>query len=148
MLGPLYHLTEKEERVAALVEARRVAKPAGIIVCGAISRYAFLEDIYFHEAQIKPNTVERIISHLKNGQLRNPTETPGSFTTAYAHLPEELEEEIRLAGLSVERLIDFDTKWQDGDFQQSLFEMIRLVESDRTLLGMSGHILAIAQKKG
>jgi 2-polyprenyl-3-methyl-5-hydroxy-6-metoxy-1,4-benzoquinol methylase len=40
MLGPLYHLTEEQERMEALHEAKRVMKPGGMLFAAVISRYA------------------------------------------------------------------------------------------------------------
>src|SRR5919108_3456011 len=40
LLGPLYHLTQRAERVAALREARRVLRPGGIVLAAVISRFA------------------------------------------------------------------------------------------------------------
>src|SRR3984885_7579659 len=39
LLGPLYHLTERTDRVRALAEARRVTRPGGIVAAAVISRY-------------------------------------------------------------------------------------------------------------
>ena len=56
LLGPLYHLTERAHRVAALREAARVCRPGGVVCAAAISRYAsaldgllrgFLSDPFF-----------------------------------------------------------------------------------------------------
>ncbi len=47
LLGPLYHLTTREDRVRALAEARRVLRPGGVVVAAAISRYASLLDGLF-----------------------------------------------------------------------------------------------------
>jgi ubiquinone/menaquinone biosynthesis C-methylase UbiE len=44
MLGPLYHITEREERVRALAEAKRVVRPGGMVAAAAISRFASLLD--------------------------------------------------------------------------------------------------------
>jgi ubiquinone/menaquinone biosynthesis C-methylase UbiE len=38
VLGPLYHLVERADRLAALGEARRVVKPGGLVAVAAISR--------------------------------------------------------------------------------------------------------------
>ena len=40
VLGPLYHLIERSDRILALREARRILRPAGVVVAAAISRYA------------------------------------------------------------------------------------------------------------
>ena len=38
LLGPLYHLTDRTDRVGALAEARRVTRPGGIVAAAVISR--------------------------------------------------------------------------------------------------------------
>src|SRR5687768_17389593 len=40
LLGPLYHLTERVDRVRVLAEARRVCRPGGVVIAAAISRFA------------------------------------------------------------------------------------------------------------
>ena len=40
LLGPLYHLPTREDRVAALAEAARVVQPGGPVFAAAISRWA------------------------------------------------------------------------------------------------------------
>ena len=40
LFGPLYHLTEPSDRLAALTEAWRVLRPNGVILAAGISRYA------------------------------------------------------------------------------------------------------------
>src|SRR5687767_2527152 len=44
LMGPLYHLIEKEERIKAISEAKRVLKPNGVLLAAVISRYGSLLD--------------------------------------------------------------------------------------------------------
>jgi len=39
LLGPLYHLVGRAERIAALAEARRVLRPGGVLLAAAIGRF-------------------------------------------------------------------------------------------------------------
>ena len=51
MLGPLYHLTERSDRITALQEARRVLRTNGTLIVAGISRYAAtLDGLAFHPA--------------------------------------------------------------------------------------------------
>ena len=40
LLGPFYHLTERDGRILALGEARRVVRPGNTVLAAAISRFA------------------------------------------------------------------------------------------------------------
>lgn len=42
LLGPLYHLVERGDRILALEEAARVLRPGGLLFAAAISRFAAL----------------------------------------------------------------------------------------------------------
>jgi len=44
LLGPLYHLTGREERIAALREAARIVRPGGVVLAAGISRYSTVLD--------------------------------------------------------------------------------------------------------
>ena len=98
LLGPLYHLTARADRIRALTEAHRVLKAAGLLFAVGISRFAstmdglrsgFLKDAQFADI------VDR---DLKDGQHRNPTTRPEYFTDAFFHHPDELRQEVTEAG--------------------------------------------------
>ncbi len=38
--GPLYHLTDRADRIVALLEARRVLRPGGVLLAVAITSHA------------------------------------------------------------------------------------------------------------
>ena len=156
LLGPLYHLTEKADRLLALREALRTLCSGGILVAAGISRFAstcdglrqgFLEDPEFEEI------VKR---DLLDGQHRNPSERPGWFTTAYFHSPDELAGEITESGFALETLLaaegpawllsKLDAWMADDEKVEVLLRAIRRIEAEPSLLGASAHILAIGRK--
>ncbi|HEV7534979.1 MAG TPA: tyrosine-type recombinase/integrase [Acidimicrobiia bacterium] len=49
LMGPLYHLVERPERLRALAEAKRVLRPGGVLLAAAISRFAELLDLLVAE---------------------------------------------------------------------------------------------------
>ena len=120
LLGPLYHLVDRAERVRALAEARRVVRPGGVVVAAAIARHASLLAGLFHGLVDDPAFLPILERDLREGQHRNPTAKLEYFTTAYFHLPAELGEEARTAGLAV--------------------------EADPAVLAMSAHLLLVARK--
>lgn len=156
MLGPLYHLPEREERVQAWCEARRVVREGGLIIAAAISRFASVLDGLFSGFLDDPVFVNIAQEDVRSGQHRNPTQHPAYFTTAYFHHPEELKCEISYAGLQhvatlpVEgvgcMLQNFADHWQDPGRRERLLEVLRWLECEPSLRGATGHLLAIARK--
>jgi len=152
LMGPLYHLTERTDRLRALAEARRVARPGGLVVGAAVSRYASLLD-GVGTGWLREDEFKTIVEHdLVDGQHRNPTNDPRFFTTAFFHLPEELEAEFADAGftdtdvLGVEGpgwfLPDVSARLADPGHCEALLLAARLAESDPVLRAMSSHLLA------
>ncbi len=155
LLGPLYHLTEREDRVGALREAARVIRPGGSVIAAAISRFASTYDGLFRGRLDEPDFEEIVERDLRDGQHRNPTRHPEWFTTAYFHLPDELADEVRAAGLSLLELVaiegpawlvpDLDVRLANPASRDHILRAIRRVETQPSLLGASAHFLAIAQ---
>lgn len=153
LLGPLYHLLEEAERVAALVEARRVLRPGGVVVGASISRFAsLLEGLRHGWAADRPEIVE---SGLHTGTHRNPGAEQRWFTTAHFARPEELAAEVAAAGFEPVALVavegpgtmvgDVDAWLDDPPRREWLLERIRRVETEPSLLGASPHTLAIGR---
>jgi ubiquinone/menaquinone biosynthesis C-methylase UbiE len=155
LLGPLYHLTARGDRVAALGEARRVLRPGGLVFAAGVSRFASLLSGVAEGLLADPEFVAIVERDLVDGQHRNPT-PKAYFTTAYFHLPGELEDEARAAGLLPLELVgvegpgwllpDLDARWRNPQERERLLWAARAVEREPTLLGLSPHILVVARR--
>jgi ubiquinone/menaquinone biosynthesis C-methylase UbiE len=155
LLGPLYHLTDLDDRRRALGEARRILKPDGTLFAAAISRFASLMDGVGSGAFADPQFREIVEDDLASGTHRNPSNHPNYFTTAYFHRPEELAEEVSHAGFSDVQLAALEGPVWSGDGirkacadrvqRERLLEFLRKVESEASILGASAHFLAIAR---
>lgn len=156
LLGPLYHLTDRPDRIQALREARRVLRPDGVVAAAVISRFASTCDGLLRGYLDDPAFEAIVERDLRDGQHRNPTGRPEWFTTAYFHLPEELSREVAEAGLSLQALLAIEgPAWLLPDIRQRLADpagrervlrAIRRVETEPSLLGASSHLLAVARR--
>jgi SAM-dependent methyltransferase len=151
LLGPLYHLVDRHDRIQAWAEAVRVARPGGVVAAVGISRFASLLDGL--QRQLLTDQVFRgvVEEDLRSGQHRNPDPVgrPMLFTTAYFHRAEELEAEARDAGLREVVLLAVEgPAWivEDIDDLASQSEAARAVETERTLMGATAHLLAVGQR--
>lgn len=156
LLGPLYHLTEPEDRVRALAEARRVCRIGGVVVAAAISRFASAMDGLRAGYLTDPAFQKTVASDLGDGRHRNPTGHPAYFTTAYFHRPEELAAECDAAGLTHEETLaiegiawllpDLETWLADEGRKAILLNTLAQLEAEPSLLGASAHLLAVARR--
>jgi ubiquinone/menaquinone biosynthesis C-methylase UbiE len=156
LLGPLYHLTEAEDRMQCLREALRVLRPGGTLVAVVISRFASTLDGLVSHLFADPRYVTIAWEDLASGRHRG---VEGRyFTTAYLHRPEEIESEVTAAGFTAVRLVavegpgwllqDFEAQWTDPTLREILLEVVRRTEFEASLLGASSHVMAIGRKPG
>jgi SAM-dependent methyltransferase len=158
LLGPLYHLTERDDRIRALREAARVVGPDGVVFAAAISRFASLLDGLARELLFDPDFRPIVERDLREGQHRNPDRRPHWFTTAYFHHPDELRAELERAALEVVELVGVEglagwlpqlgRRWQNAADRELIVWAARVVEAEPSLLGLSGHLLAVARPRG
>lgn len=156
LFGPLYHLIERRDRVAALAEARRVLVPGGLVLAAYISRFASACD-GIQEGALRDAAFASIVENdLTTGIHRNPTTRLEWFTTAYFHRPDEIAPELEDAGLQCVHLLgiegpgwispNLDAWLDDGAECQRLMDVLRRLESEPTLLGASAHLLSVSKK--
>lgn len=157
LMGPLYHLTDRNERVKALSETKRVLKPGGVMLAAIISRYASLIDGFSRDLVKDDRFFALLNNDLDNGIHINRTENVEYFTTAFFHTIEGIKEEIKESGLKLSKLIavesfawivkNFSDRISDTKYMDKLRQVINKVESNEDLVAMSPHIMVVAEKK-
>ncbi|MFJ8311866.1 MULTISPECIES: class I SAM-dependent methyltransferase [unclassified Streptomyces] len=160
LLGPLYHLLEREERDRALAEALRVVKPGGLVAAAAIGRYASL----FEHVATTLLDVERVHDAVFD-ILRTGRHEPGrkGFTAAYFHTAESLAEELTQAGVTGVTVTGIEgPSWgalkaaevhtkeslRDSAMFRAALAAARLAEPYPELLAASSHMLAVGHAPG
>lgn len=155
LLGPLYHLVERDDRILALREAARVLRPGGVLFAAAISRFAALMDLLvrfdrLHDRDVAAMVEESVTTGVFGGPGKGEL-----FTTAYFHLPRELAAEVTEAGFAAPALLqiegpgflvpNFEARWADESRREAMLQAARWVESEPEMLAASSHLMAVAR---
>jgi ubiquinone/menaquinone biosynthesis C-methylase UbiE len=156
LFGPLYHLTERADRLKALREAYRILRRGGILFAVGISRFTSVLDRLSQGFLDDPAFVQIVERDLTDGQHRNPANHPAYFTTAFFHDPKELEAEIKESGFLYERTLPIEgplwlsphvvANFHDQRKRELFLALVRRLEQESSLLGASAHLLAVAGK--
>jgi SAM-dependent methyltransferase len=156
LFGPLYHLTDRTDRLKALQEAHRVLKSGGVLLAVGVSRFASTFDGLRRGFLKDPDFAEIVDQDLKSGQHRNPTGKPEYFMETFFHHPDELRTEVAEAGFRVRGIYgvegpcwllpDFSAWWENEEQQERLLQIARTLETEPALLGVSAHLIAVAAK--
>jgi ubiquinone/menaquinone biosynthesis C-methylase UbiE len=157
LFGPLYHLTDKRDRLQALAEAHRVLKPHGVLFAVGVSKFASTIDGLRLGFLKDPQFAVIVEGDLNDGQHRNPTDNPNYFTDTFFHHPDELRNEVKEAGFAVRELYgvegpawfvhDFDEWWSNPEHRDRLLKIARALETEPSLSGISAHLMVVAAKE-
>ncbi|MDO9396674.1 MAG: class I SAM-dependent methyltransferase, partial [Herbiconiux sp.] len=149
LLGPLYHLAERRDRLTALREAGRVVRAGGWVFAAAIPRLARLTALTSGEAATQHDPAQWI------ALLEHGTPPEGSrFPGAHFHTAEELERELTDAGLAhvdvcaVEGPDGFGLEQVtrvDEDLHEAALRVVRGLGHLPGVRDLSPHILGIAR---
>lgn len=161
LMGPLYHIIGREERLCAIRESRRLLKAGGILFTAAITPYAtllwattvfgtknrLLEDSGFM------NMVER---ELRDGEHIKPEGGPYSgIGRSHFHSAGELREELSLGGFPETEIHgvvgcawlapNLDELWKNPGAKEALMKTVRFLDGREDIVGLSTHLLGISK---
>lgn len=155
LLGPLYHLTDRADRLAAWREALRTVRPGGLVVAALITRNAALFDGFMKNFYSDPEFGALVDGVMRDGVHASTGER--FFTRAYFHEPCEAAPEATAAGLTDVRVLAVEGPMAyagpalgdilaDSERTAVLLERMRTVEADPGILGATGHLLVIGHR--
>ncbi|MDQ0612882.1 SAM-dependent methyltransferase [Microbacterium sp. W4I4] len=149
LLGPLYHLASRDERVASLLESARVVRPGGVVLAAGLSRY-----VAFGAASLG-RPVPSPIPGEWAALIADGTPSSGlRFPAGHFHTSEELAAEVADAGLDV---IDvFGVEGPAGlllesagdvpnDVRDAALTVARAASAAPGIRDQSAHLLAVAR---
>lgn len=167
LMGPLYHITEYKERIAALEECRRLLRPGGVLFAAALTPYSVLLHcitVYRTESCSKSTALENpaflsmVARELSDGHHENPDRTVyNGLGTSHLHTAAALRTELSAGGFpdaDIHGVMggawlahNLNALWDDPTARETLMETVRMLDGHNEIIGLSGHLLAIAQRR-
>ncbi|MDX8291001.1 class I SAM-dependent methyltransferase [Metabacillus indicus] len=158
MLGPMYHLQEKNDRVKAIRELNRVTKQDGLVFVAFMPRIRHILTSLLFPDNWRPNdNLDSITKFSQTGCFDHADK--GRFTGAYyfeiADIKPFMEthgfETLELIGSNAGTILSKENwnYWNEkGEEEvQKLIELIKEKASDPSILGISSHLLYIGRKR-
>ena len=157
LLGPIYHLSRRIDRLRALREARRILRPGGMAFVAGISRWAprLHGEVVLRLYEELDGFHDQVLALERTGRM--PPLSPGSFS-GYCHRPVQLRSEIVVAGFEVVDLVaveglafalsDLEARMADPVHRAVVLDMARTLGSVPELIGLGPHLLATARRPG
>ena len=154
--GPLYHLQKREDRITAILEAKRVLKKGGIILGFAINATASTV-VGLMNGMIHANSFfEMCKQELTSGIHNAPKDFPFLLADAYYHKPQQLkaeflEQNLKFINLfAVEGMIWLDNEYfanmLDKKKSKTLKKLQNITQNDEYLLPFSPHMMIAVRK--
>jgi SAM-dependent methyltransferase len=155
LLGPLYHLDRRRDRIQALAETKRIVRPGGPVFAAAISRWAPRMDgiLRLRLYETIPEAGAELAGIERTGRL--PPFHPGAFC-GYLHRPGRLRAEVSAGGLRVIDLVgvegpaylldDLPERLADEEARRVVLDTARALERVPELMGIGPHLLVTARR--
>ncbi|MCH5198534.1 MAG: methyltransferase domain-containing protein [Oscillospiraceae bacterium] len=157
LFGPLYHLTEREEREKCLAECKRLLKPGGLLFTANINAYAsVLHFVSVYDKQMHPSLDSDAAFAGLERTVKTGVHIGGGLGLGFFHKPEELRAELENAGfrdVDIRGVIgpcwlirNLDRAWKNKKKRENILRVVRLLEKEESLMGLSTHFLSISKK--
>ena len=166
LMGPLYSITEYEERILAIKESRRLLKDGGVLFSAALTPYSVLVSrlAVYHEDDSKkrrelddPAVLSMIRRALDDGCYINPErKIANGLGSSHLHTAKALRRELESGGfetLSVHGVMagawlapNLYKLLECSETRAVLMETVRMLDTHEEIIGLSGHLLAVSKK--
>lgn len=167
LMGPLYSITEYEERISAIEESRRLLKDDGILFSAALTPYSVLvprlawyriDDSANRRELDNPAVLSIIERALEDGCYINPEKKIASgLGSTHLHTAKALRDELAMGGFntaSVHGVMggawlapNLDELLVNEETKAVLMITVRMLDTHEEIIGLSGHLLAVSRKK-
>lgn len=166
LMGPLYSITEYEERILALKESSRLLKNDGILFSAALTPYSVLVPrlaVYHKDDTEKwrelddPAVISMIERALEDGCYINPEKKiAGGLGSTHLHTAKALREELSMGGFNTVTVHgvmggawlapNLDELLANEETKAVLMKTVRMLDTHEEIIGLSGHLLAVSRK--
>jgi ubiquinone/menaquinone biosynthesis C-methylase UbiE len=147
LLGPLYHLTNRADRLSALREGLRIARPQALIAVAAIARYSALL-AFAVDGVLTDDDLAALRDEIRTGEHSAGL----GFTDAHMHSPDELVAELEEVGVrdvvlyGVEGPLWTAARLLPVDAELSQYVTVaRELEQEPSAWQLSSHLLAVGR---
>ena len=167
LMGPLYSIIEYEERILAIEECGRLLKDDGILFSAALTPYSVLVPriaLYHIDGTAKrrelddPAVISMIERALEDGCYCNPEKKIASgLGSSHLNTAKALREELSEDGFDtaiVHGIMggawlapNLDELLANEETKAVLMKTVRMLDTHKEIIGLSGHLLAVSRKK-
>lgn len=165
-LGPLYAITEYEERIMAIKECHRLLKDDGILFTAALTPYGGLlhRITIYHNCEDRkafelddPDVISMFDRALTDGCYINPErKIAKGLGSSHFHTAKALKEELLCGGFKTETVHgvmggawlapNLDKLLENKETREVLMRTVRMLDEHEEIIGLSGHLLAVSRK--
>lgn len=166
LMGPLYSITEYNERILAIRECRRLLKDDGVLFSAALTPYSVLVSrlaVYREDNTPKrreldnPAVLSMIERALDDGCYINPErKIAAGLGSSHLHTAKALRAELSCGGFDTQSVHgvmggawlapNLDELLENEYTKKVLMKTVRMLDTHEEIIGLSGHLLAVSSK--